>query len=934
MSQESIGTARLDLVVEMAQFDTAISAAKRSVSGMSQSAQAEYAKLSAAERRRVDGLLRQADTIELTRKQQILYNAAMRDLPTSILDELKTKLLATGAAAAGAGKQLNQYGVSAAQQAAALRGVPAQLTDIVVSLQGGQQPLTVLLQQGGQLKDMFGGIVPAAKALGGAVMGLVNPFTLTAAAVALLGVAYKQGSGEADTYRKALAETGNIVGLNAAAMGEMARQMKGVTGTQGRAAEALAVVATTGKVARGSLQEVAEAASGYSRTMGKDLGELSGQFAKLADSPAEAAAKLNEQYHFLTAAVYEQIRALDEQGRKEEAADLAQRTFASALKTRTAAVKAEMGSLERGWESLGKVARGAWDAMLNVGRPTPIEDLRKQAAALEKAKADLEKNGGFAETEGGAATGGGSARGRAAMKRIAAELAAVQQEISNRDKAAADARAAGLKQQGEDAKIAGRIALESYLDARRGNSLSRAIEDENKAFARATKEFSKDSDEYREALKTHNSKVDELRKQDARKAGTYKDDGATKLLAEYAQAEAALRGQLETQEKLGNWEKKRLAFEQEIADLKVKKTLTADQKSLLAQEEQLRAALQKVAATEKEVRLAREAAQIETLRASLSSSRAVEQRQYADQVAGIGLGDRAQDELRARQAIIRDYQNQLDRATRDHTLGKVSDEAYKSETQLLEEHLAKRLEMQQAYFSQVRQAQGDWSNGAKSALQNYLESASDVAGQSKTLFSSAFQGMEDAIVKFATTGKLSFADMTRSILADMARIAARQALVGLGTSLFGAMFSGFSASTVGGSMTGDVGGMSGSWGAVAGARASGGPTAPNSLYRVNELGPELYSEGGKTYLMSGGDGGFVTPLRNSVPGAAPQAGGNVSNVIVNITNNGAATQATGSDEFTNDLADKIRALVQSEMQKAYTKQGGLRWQEQNRRIPA
>lgn len=47
----------------------------------------------------------------------------------------------------------------------ALRGVPAQFTDIAVSLASGQQPLTVLLQQGGQLKDMFGGIGPAAKPL-------------------------------------------------------------------------------------------------------------------------------------------------------------------------------------------------------------------------------------------------------------------------------------------------------------------------------------------------------------------------------------------------------------------------------------------------------------------------------------------------------------------------------------------------------------------------------------------------------------------------------------------------------------------------------------------------------------------------------------------------------------------------------------------------
>ena len=50
-----------------------------------------------------------------------------------------------------------RVGLSAAQMTNNLRMVPAQMTDIVTSLASGQKPMTVLLQQGGQLKDMFGG---------------------------------------------------------------------------------------------------------------------------------------------------------------------------------------------------------------------------------------------------------------------------------------------------------------------------------------------------------------------------------------------------------------------------------------------------------------------------------------------------------------------------------------------------------------------------------------------------------------------------------------------------------------------------------------------------------------------------------------------------------------------------------------------------------
>ena len=81
--------------------------------------------------------------------------------------------------------------ISEKQYQAALRGTPAQLTDIFVSLQGGQRPMTVMLQQGGQLKDMFGGIVPAAKALGTTLIGLVNPYTVAAAGTAAMVFALK-----------------------------------------------------------------------------------------------------------------------------------------------------------------------------------------------------------------------------------------------------------------------------------------------------------------------------------------------------------------------------------------------------------------------------------------------------------------------------------------------------------------------------------------------------------------------------------------------------------------------------------------------------------------------------------------------------------------------------------------------------------------------
>ena len=112
-----------------------------------------------------------------TASQKLEFQINEKGLDTNKFQPLLAKLRELEAANV-------RVGMSAAQTTAALRNVPAQMTDVVVSLASGQQPLTVLLQQGGQLKDMFGGVGAAAKAIGGYVAGLVNPFTLAAAAAA------------------------------------------------------------------------------------------------------------------------------------------------------------------------------------------------------------------------------------------------------------------------------------------------------------------------------------------------------------------------------------------------------------------------------------------------------------------------------------------------------------------------------------------------------------------------------------------------------------------------------------------------------------------------------------------------------------------------------------------------------------------------------
>lgn len=302
-------------------------------------------------------------------------------------EKVKQSVASVGPAAATAGNQaaasLDKVGMSARQTAAALRQVPMQFTDIATSLAAGQSPMQVFLQQGGQLKDTFGGAVPAVRALGGYVAGLVNPFTVAAAAAAGLAVAYEAGRSESEAMARSVIMTGNAIGATVGQVQALSRSAAAASGaSKAAAAEAMTQLVATGKVAAGSLDMAAAAALRLARAGGPAVDETVKQFAELGKSPVEASRKLNEQANYLTASVYRQIKALHDQGDASGAAALAQKAWADAIEERTPKLEANLGTLQKSWRNIADTAKFAWDAMLNVGRTTSLED---QLAAAEMA---------------------------------------------------------------------------------------------------------------------------------------------------------------------------------------------------------------------------------------------------------------------------------------------------------------------------------------------------------------------------------------------------------------------------------------------------------------------------------------------------------------------------------------------------------------------
>ena len=332
------------------------------------------------------------------------------------------------AASKASAEMANRVGMSAKEMSAAIRGIPAQFTDIVTSLASGQAPLTVLMQQGGQLKDQFHGIVPAVKAVGAYVAGLVNPFTVAAAAAGVLYVAYEQGRRESGLFAQALLKTGNITGTTTGQLNEMAKALGHGEFTRGAAAAALAELAGTGAVASKNLQGFTQTALEMQRYVGVSVQDTAKEFKALADDPTTATLKLNDSLHFLTLTQYEQIKSLEEHSKKTEAASVAQKAYSDALKPMLESAKNDLGLVERAWAGVTKGAKEAWDAMLKVGRK---ETLDSRLDTLQKDLQNLNIQAPNAPSN--------SLIGRE-KSRIAEQIAGLQELVDNQNKAtAADA---------------------------------------------------------------------------------------------------------------------------------------------------------------------------------------------------------------------------------------------------------------------------------------------------------------------------------------------------------------------------------------------------------------------------------------------------------------------------------------------------------------
>lgn len=683
---------------------------------------------------------------------------------------------------------LFRTGNTSKQTAQAIRQLPAQFSDIFISLQAGQSPLTVFLQQGAQIKDSFGGVGPALAETARYALGLVNPFTVAAAAAAALALAYKQGSDEATAFNTALILTGNIAGTSSDRLANAAAAIDQVSGTQRQAARALAEIANTGRFTAEQIETIGFAAVAMEEATGKSVSSTIDEFKRLAEEPVAASVKLNEQYNLLTAAVFDQITALEQQGDVAGAAELAINTFGQAMQDRANEIESGLGLIELAWKNIKKGAGEAWDEMLGVGRTqTPEDRLDELTSGRRFDFGRLAANAAVLGPIGGAVElfTQASRTSEDQNKLISDEW----QKIQDRDE---KAWVEGMQAQQEKAAI----SAQQRIDQLKKTTLTNA-EKRVKALKELRDDLAKielvNPDDQRlnadNIARLERNIAEQFKDPKVAKTPDVRDDAATKLLLNLRQQSAELETQLLSETKLTAEQKKRAEFESLIADLKTKDILTADQKSLLANQDAIKTQLDKNVAIAEEVRLHNDSIKLqersaqlqETIRASLEGRQEQQQRQ----LDAFGLGRRELERVQSEAAIFREfrrYQSQLDKATPKDLLGS---EQYNTAVQEIKSGLADALTANEDYYEKLDELQADWKNGASSALADYLDEAKDISGQTYDLFSNALGATEDAFFQFAKTGKASLSDLLGSLQDDVLRMGARQLTASLFSGLSG-----------------------------------------------------------------------------------------------------------------------------------------------------
>lgn len=803
---------------------------------------------------------------------------------------------------------------SAGRYRNAMRYLPMQMTDIATSIASGMPIYMVAIQQGGQLRDSFGGIGNAMKAM----LSMVTPARLAIGGMVgvagLLATAWYKGSQEATEFNKQLILTGDYAGKTSAQLTALAKSISGGGVTQYAVSSVLSQVVGSGRFDASKLETVTRAAVAMEQATGQAVDKTIANFEKLYSDPTKASEELSSQLHYLTAAQFEYISSLERRGDKEAAGEYAANAYSEAEQRRSKQILDNLGLVERAALSARNAFKGMWDELLNIGRPeAPEEVLAKMQADLADRESKLlpeRKRMGYGYSyDTRSQNDDQDQRRQAQLNAISAlksQIAALKQQTDQQSKLNEE-----KKKEGEinSAGISAQSLINRYLDA--GTT---AAEKRSKAQAEYTQAIKDNAAAAKAGTATlwSSEKIAKgwagIEKMYAdpktpkgaggQKIRAYTDDSATRMLQDSGKRFASLQAQFSVTSQMTAEEKRLVEFNQQIADLKEKRILTADDKSVLARSGEIKAALEIEASESRRLKQAQEIAKLHEQ--AVKYSQQIDARASA-LLDSAGLSDRESSRNREREQL---------------KLANFRPEDYDAATVKLED-----------YYSKEDVLRGDWLAGAQKGWAEFEDSATDVYGQMQNLSTNAFTGMASTLTDYFTTGKASFTEFLTTFLKGTAQMLTQLAMINGMKSAFGGTavgnFFGIQAWSGGYIPEFDVGGYTG----------DGGKYQPKGVVHGGEFvftkkATSALGVGNLYALMRGSqgyaNGGYV--------GTAPMYGlqsagaGNVTvQTSVVVQNQNSQQQSTaGSDAMSRAYKQTIDQSIREGIAKQL-RPGGLIW---------
>ncbi|WP_272540114.1 MULTISPECIES: phage tail tape measure protein [Providencia] len=648
--------------------------------------------------------------------------------------------------------------LTSGQYRQAMRQLPMQMTDIVTSLASGMPPWLVAVQQGGQIKDSFGGFGNSLKA----ITSLITPWKVAmfggAGALTAFGVAAYQGSKELSEYNKQLILTGNYAAKTQGQLNALAKSLSGDGITQYKMADALAQVVGSGSFTGSQVDMVAGVAAKMEKATGQSIDETIKQFQRLKDQPVQAVMELDKSLHFLTATQLEQITTLEEQGRTSDAAKIAMESYANSMRDRTSQIVENLGFLESAWAGVKDMAVSAWDAMLDLGRAKTLD---QQIREYEEKLVDFQIN---PVSKGLHFNKTGQTADDLRYELLELKEKKYQQDMENARK---------LSERREEESQKRKIQIQNeYANKFSSRETQRKKELEKLEFDRKAL----GEEKYQEYKAEIERKYADRKVPNTPKGKVFRPDMGTRN-DESAQAEVtSLQAQLKLLEQHSSTtdfisqQRKNLQLEQAKFDVleEASKTrkLSLDEQSLLKNKESILANKMKLADLGDQISKQEHLNKLQD-----QADKYVKQQEARQKAIADSLGKSSLELQRALEI------EQL-RSTYGNTpqWGKV--EGAKLST-----------------FAQEDAAKQDWMAGMKTAWGDYRDAALDANAQIQSVTSATLNGFSSTQSRVLVDGQAKFKDFTKSILKMLAEIAIKMSIV-KGFEAFG--FGGVTANAKGG----------------------------------------------------------------------------------------------------------------------------------------